>query len=83
MVEAGIITPADACGMLGRDWEKVVSGRARCAKDLDDAGLPPAPVYSGSGTKHTEEPDDEGAPPPAANQPKSNQPKNGRRTVIA
>lgn len=47
MVEDGIIAPSDATAMMGRDWEKVVAARQRCAADLENAGLPPSPVNTG------------------------------------
>lgn len=49
MVEDGLIPQSVASGLLGYDWEKVVAGRKRCAEDLEEAGLPPAPVNAGSG----------------------------------
>lgn len=66
MIEDGIIAPSQASALLGYDWEKVVAARERCAKDLDDAGLPPSPVNTGS-AKPVDEGDDDS--PPNAKKP--------------
>jgi hypothetical protein len=75
MVADGFISPADASGLLGYDWEKVVQARKRCAQDLDDAGLPPAPVNGGSPLPPEPDPAaaDGSAPKPA--KPKAAPPK--------
>jgi capsid protein len=51
MVANGWISSAEASAMLGYDWEKVVAGRQRCQKDLEEAGLPLPPVNAGNPPK--------------------------------
>lgn len=67
MVANGWISSAEASAMLGYDWEKVVAGRKRCQKDLEEAGLPLPPVNAGNPPKPEvadEEPPAKPATPP-------------------
>lgn len=58
LLEDGVISQADACGLFGRDWEKVVASRAKVQEKLEELGLPLPPTNSGYAAQEPEESED-------------------------